>query len=257
MTSSLSTLTRRVVFAPLDDAGRTETVVARIRAAITLGLYADGEQLPNEIALAGQLAVSPVTLRDALRILREEGLVRTARGRNGGTFVVSPRQSNIRLFEKAIVAMSSIELRDLLDWQEAVLCQAARLAADRASEREIDAMRLTVSTLAGTDDPIVARRAYSRFLIELAASARSSRVSKTAIALQVEYAPLSTLILRDTETRAAAAVACGTVLAAVAERRREQAHARMTELMVSLADRAQELHYRLTHDETKRTGRDR
>lgn len=201
MPTALSTLTRQVVFAPLDDSGRTEIVVSRIRAAITLGLFADGEQFPNEIALAGQLGVSPVTLRDALRVVRGEGLVRTVRGRHGGTFVVAPRESDTRLFENALSAMTAIELRDLLDWQAAVLAEAARLAADRALDREIEAMRQTVRPLGGDVDAISARRLFSRFLIELSSSARSSRISKSAIALQVEYGVVSTLVFRDVEFR--------------------------------------------------------
>lgn len=244
MPNSLTTLTRRVVFAPLDDAGRTEVVVGRIRSAITLGLYADGEQLPNEVALAAQLAISPVTLRDAIRIIRDEGLVRTVRGRTGGTFVVAPRESNMRLFERALTALGAIELRDLLDWQDVVTSHAARLAADRASDREIEALRQSIGPLATEKDPIVVRRAFSRFLIEVAAASRSSRVSKTAIELQVEYAPLSTLVLQDPHVRQGVAHRAATVLSAISARDADAAYARMMDLTSSLGEQIQ----RARHD---------
>lgn len=246
MQDSLTTLTRRVVFAPLDDAGRTEVVVERIRAAITLGLYADGEQLPNEIALAAQLAVSPVTLRDALRVIRDEGLVHTKRGRKGGTFVVAPRESNLQLFEHALASLGAIKLRDLLDWQQAVTCQAARLAADRATDREIEALRAGIAPLSGESDPISARRAFSRFLIEVAASSRSSRISKSAIELQVEYAPLSTLVMRLPEARRTVAHHTATTLDGIAERDADTSYARMMELTGWMGEQIQRARHDLT-----------
>ncbi|WP_313817138.1 GntR family transcriptional regulator [Citricoccus sp.] len=247
MPSSLSTLTRQVVFAPLDDAGRTEMVVSRIRSAIALGLFADGEQLPNEVALAAQLAVSPVTLRDALRTVREEGLVRTTRGRHGGTFVVAPHEANTRLFETAILAKSVIELRDLIDWQAAVMCHAARLAADRALDREIEAMRMTVEPLGGAIDAIGARRLYSRFLIELSASARSSKISKTAISLQVEYGVLSTLVFRGTANRSRLLAESSSVLDALAGRDPEAARDRIGHVVAWMGEQIQEIRHGLTH----------
>jgi DNA-binding FadR family transcriptional regulator len=246
MPNSLTTLTRRVVFAPLDDAGRTEVVVSRIRAAITLGLYGDGEQLPNEVSLAAQLGVSPVTLRDALRSIRDDGLVRTVRGRTGGTFVVAPRESNMRLFERALTSIGVIELRDLLDLQDAVTCHAARLAADRASTRELAGLRQTLAPVGADHDPISVRRALSRYLIEVAASSRSSRLSKTAIELQVEYAPLSTVVLREANARREVAALAGRSLEAIIARDADAAHARMMELTTSLGERIQRARHDLT-----------
>uniref|UniRef100_UPI001CED0BE8 FadR/GntR family transcriptional regulator n=1 Tax=Streptomyces sp. NK15101 TaxID=2873261 RepID=UPI001CED0BE8 len=80
----------RAVFTPVDTRARVDTVVRRIGDAIELGLLADGEQLPGETELAGQLGVSTVTLREALMALRQQGLVTTRRGRGGGSFVTLP-----------------------------------------------------------------------------------------------------------------------------------------------------------------------
>lgn len=243
MPNSLTTLTRKFIFAPLDDAGRTEIVVDRIRTAITLGIFADGEQLPNELVFASQLGVSPVTLRDALRMIRAEGLVRTVRGRSGGSFVIAPRESNVHLFERALAALSPIELRDLLDWQEAVMRHAVRLASERASTRELIGLRHTAVSVRQADSAITARRAYSRLLIEIAASSRSSRLSRAAISLQVEYAPLSTLAFWDSAARYDISELVDELTEAIADRAADQAEIAMTSLSGWLGDRIQHLRH--------------
>jgi DNA-binding FadR family transcriptional regulator len=246
MPDSLTTLTKRVLFSPLSDPRRTETVVSRIRSAITLGIFANGEQLPNEIELAAQLSVSPVTLRDALRVVREEGLVRTTRGRSGGTFVIAPDESNMRQFERSLAELPPIELRDLLDWQAAILGQAARFAAERASAHDTASLMSTIMLLGSAPDAPRARRANSRFLIELAASSRSVRISRTAVTLQIETAPHSMLVFRDPDARTETFERGQRVVAAVAERDVSAAHERTLEMTGFVGDRVVELHHDLS-----------
>jgi DNA-binding FadR family transcriptional regulator len=247
MRDSLTTLTRRVVFAPLDDQGRTQTVARRIRSAITLGIYANEEQLPTEITLAMQFNISPVTLRDALRVLREEGLVRTTRGRSGGTVVVAPDESNLLLFENALTELSTIELRDLLDWQTAVTSRAAALSAERATAYDVETLIHTLSGLQSAGDPIAARRAVSRFLIELAASSRSARISREAINLQIEFAPHATLALRSPESRQEAFVVATRVVEALRARDGEAARDEVVALIDLIGTSIQGIHHALTH----------
>lgn len=64
-----------------------ESTVEQLATAIRLGVLADGSLLPPERELAEQLGVSRNTLRDAIAALRDSGLVRTRRGRGGGTSV--------------------------------------------------------------------------------------------------------------------------------------------------------------------------
>ncbi len=105
----------------------------RVGQAIQLGLLTDGEQLPPETDFAAQLGVSAMTLREALAMLRQQGLVETRRGRTGGTFVRRPTAPQLGLLRDRLRAMTIGELRDLTDEQSAVSGAAARLAATRAS----------------------------------------------------------------------------------------------------------------------------
>src|SRR2546423_9746233 len=78
-------MARDVVFSPVADGAVVEQTVRRLGEAIGLGLIEVGERLPPEAELATRLAIAPMTLREALRILREAGYLETRRGRGRGT----------------------------------------------------------------------------------------------------------------------------------------------------------------------------
>src|SRR5947208_17177351 len=78
------------LFKPVQPPIAFEQTVERLATAIKLGFLGPGSQLPPERELARQLEISRTTLRQALTALAQSGLVTTARGRSGGTFVADP-----------------------------------------------------------------------------------------------------------------------------------------------------------------------
>jgi GntR family transcriptional regulator len=62
-----------------------QQLAAIIRARITDGTYQPGRRIPPMTELEAESGLSPMTVRRAIRLLIEEGLVRTVPGR--GTFV--------------------------------------------------------------------------------------------------------------------------------------------------------------------------
>jgi GntR family transcriptional regulator len=80
MTKSRPTLNRP------SHATLTDQTVAAIQDAIQQGKFPPGSQLPPEMELLEMLGVSRTTLREALRILGEQRLIRKRRGL--GTFVL-------------------------------------------------------------------------------------------------------------------------------------------------------------------------
>jgi GntR family transcriptional regulator len=73
--------------------GRSSEVLAEIRARIESGTWRPGDRLPPEPQLAASMGVSRSTLREALRLLSEDGWLSRTRG--AGTYVTHrPRLRN-------------------------------------------------------------------------------------------------------------------------------------------------------------------
>ena len=244
MRDVLSTMTRDVLFGPLDTPGRTEAVVNRLRTAVALGVLADGVQLPSEVDLAAQFNVAPGTLREALSTLREEGIVETRRGRGGGSFVRVPEALHVTHASALLASMSPPEFRDLSDWRTAIAGAAAELAAERASDQDVGHLGALAGSLAAAGDEAAARRFDSRFHIALAAAAQSRRLSTEAINLQVTYAPMLALVYADPAVRKEGADRLAEVVECVRTGDAEGARRVVTELTSGTARRLSRLRAR-------------
>jgi DNA-binding FadR family transcriptional regulator len=115
------------VFRPVRAGNAFEETVERLVQAIRLGLVAPGERLPPERELATRLAVSRVTLREAIRALQQAGYVRSRRGRYGGSFVIGPPPS--RTAARALAGDMGEALHDVLTLRDVLEVGAAEAAA--------------------------------------------------------------------------------------------------------------------------------
>jgi GntR family transcriptional repressor for pyruvate dehydrogenase complex len=119
------------VLRPLRDANAFESTVEQLAAAIRLGVFARGEQLPPERELAIQLGVSRVNLREAIAALREAEMVETRRGRGGGTVVIYTGPPQVAQASAAELRRRGPQLWDALDFRRVVEPGAAYLAATK------------------------------------------------------------------------------------------------------------------------------
>jgi GntR family transcriptional regulator, transcriptional repressor for pyruvate dehydrogenase complex len=129
-------------FEPLATRRTFEEAVEQIAEKVKSGELGVGERLPSERDLAGQMRISRPTLREAVKVLAEAGVLEVRRGQTGGTFVASelvPREllrttTEIRVGEVAGV----LEARRLLE------PRVAQLAAVHAGEEDFAAMQSTI-----------------------------------------------------------------------------------------------------------------
>ena len=184
--------------------GLSGQVAQRLREAIQLGILLDGERLPPEANLAEQLGVATVTLREALAVLREQGLVTTRRGRGGGTFVTAADLDSA--LGRRLREFSVARLRDLGDHRGAIAAMTARLAAERALPAEVAELECQLDRLRTARTASDRRRAAQQFSVAVAAAAQSPRLLAEELRLSAEIGDLLWLQASDDDHRAAVAV---------------------------------------------------
>lgn len=217
-----------VVFSPIAGAGLVEQAVRRIGEAIGLGMLEVGERLPPEAQLARHFGIAPMTLRQALAILREAGYVETRRGRGGGTFVTrAAPPAPVRKARRVLRTLTVDDLRDLIDYRVAIAGAAAALAAERASQAELATMRRVVEVMETPDSYEEFRRADIRFHLAVASAARSPRFTAAEASMQIEVGALMSLIPHPPEALHVSNWQHRAILEAMARRRPDAARTLM------------------------------
>jgi len=148
-----------------------EQIVEQIEQSVQKGDLKPGDQLPAERELAEQFGVSRTAVREAVKALREKGLVEAYPGK--GTFITSGssnpmRQSLDRMMRSAQVDATSslVEVREILE------PEIAALAAVRATEENLNSLREAVAVMdAAKRDPDAYIEADLDFHLELAEAA--------------------------------------------------------------------------------------
>jgi GntR family transcriptional repressor for pyruvate dehydrogenase complex len=143
-----------------------EGCVEQLATAIRLGAYPSGSALPPERELADRLGVSRATLREGIAALRMAGMVKTRRGRGGGTVVsYQPQQPGTG----GSLAIPRDQLLDSLAFRRIVEPGAAYQAARTdlgKSQRE--ALQRRLDEVGAATDPARHRQADSRFHLAIA-----------------------------------------------------------------------------------------
>jgi GntR family transcriptional repressor for pyruvate dehydrogenase complex len=119
-----------------------QQIVEQVERSILDGQLKPGNQLPPERDLARQFGVSRTAIREAMKVLREKGLIESQHGR--GTFVTDSTSQVIRHSVDRMMTMKLsqgeaathlIEVRELLE--PSIAARAAQLA----DEKDLSALR--------------------------------------------------------------------------------------------------------------------
>jgi GntR family transcriptional repressor for pyruvate dehydrogenase complex len=129
------------VFVPVGPRRTFEGAVEQIAERIRLGELGEGDRLPAERELAAAMQISRPTLREAVRVLVDAGVLAVRPGSAGGTFVVSGYVPLELLRSKSELRLG--EVAGVLEARRLVEPRVAQLAAVHA--REDDFARLQAS----------------------------------------------------------------------------------------------------------------
>lgn len=123
-----------------------EQIVQQIEESITSGALKEGDQLPAERELAQQFGVSRTAVREAVKALREKGLVEAYPGR--GTFITDGTSHSIQQTLDRMIKVGQPEgTANLAEVREILEPDIAALAATRADEENIAAMREAIAVM--------------------------------------------------------------------------------------------------------------
>ncbi len=130
-----------------------EQIVQQIEQRILHGDLKIGERLPPERELAEQFGVSRTAVREAVKALRQKGLVEIQPGR--GTFITNGASQVVRDSFCLLMGIGGMDgSANLVEVREIIEPEIAALAAARANEDHIAAMREAVATMdAALQDP--------------------------------------------------------------------------------------------------------
>ena len=148
-----------------------EQIVKQIEESIERGDLKAGHQLPPERELALQFGVSRTAVREAVKALREKGLVEAYPGR--GTFITSETSNSIRLsFDRMIKSGPREGTLHLVEVREILEPEIAALAATRVTEECLNELREAIQIMNGAkSDPDAFIEADLDFHLALAEAA--------------------------------------------------------------------------------------
>jgi GntR family transcriptional repressor for pyruvate dehydrogenase complex len=148
-----------------------EQIVQQIEESILSGSLKTGEQLPAERELAQQFGVSRTAVREAVKALREKGLVEAFSGR--GTFITNGTSQSIRQSLDRMLKIGQPEGSLQLAEVRAILEPGiAALAATRIEESHLATMREAYAVMdRKRDDPQAYIEADLDFHLSLAEAA--------------------------------------------------------------------------------------
>ena len=133
-------------YIPVQTTKVFEQIAGQIEQQILGGELHSGDRLPTERELAEQFHASRTAVREAMKILAQKGLLEMRPGR--GTIVIDGTSQALRDSLGLMLRVARHDSsRDLVEVREILEPEIAALAAERATERDIDDLRRAVTIM--------------------------------------------------------------------------------------------------------------
>jgi len=122
-----------------------ELVAERLVGMIGEGALRPGDSLPTERELTDGFRVGRSSIREALRMLESQGVIRAV---SGGSFVVAEAMNPLNSSLRLLFALDgSAGLHDLFELRRILECEAAALAAERCTDDHLHEMDAAIEEM--------------------------------------------------------------------------------------------------------------
>ena len=225
-----------IQLSPLDVPKASDVLANELRERILSGEYPEGTPLPPERGLVVQTRMSRTTVREALRILEVQGLIRIKAGRAGGAFVQKPGEESIASSLDLLIRGRQLRLASVHETREAIEPSCARLAALHRTAGDLQRLEAANEAIAAGDDLADFLRANVDWHIAVATAGHNEILTGIMMALsRAIYTATNNEGFVNDEVRAITVRAHRSVTRAIRERHADAAVRRMTRHVHSYA----------------------
>lgn len=143
---------------PVQPVRAYERIVEQIEDLVVRGRLKPGQRLPSERELTAQLGVSRSTVREALRVLESDGVLRSRAGDPRGPEILPFSPATLRKAMTRLARVAELGLGELVQFRMLLDGSASMLAARLATPEQIQAMEAALAEMEGVID-----RGYAAF----------------------------------------------------------------------------------------------
>lgn len=129
-----------VILKPVETKKASEEIYEQIRRLIIDGEIEPGQRLPSERRMMEQMQRSRATIREALRLLEQEGYIRTQPG-SSGAIIQKPNVDNAVQSLESIMSIQQLTMDNILEFRRMTESTGARLASERRTKQDLERMR--------------------------------------------------------------------------------------------------------------------
>ncbi|MFT5219410.1 MAG: GntR family transcriptional repressor for pyruvate dehydrogenase complex [Planctomycetota bacterium] len=139
----------------------SKQIAEQLREAIVSGHFKIGERLPTEDELAQRYGVSRPSVREALKRLAAQNLVRARRGPTGGNFVIQPSYEELAGSLSAaatlLIGLGALEIEEIIEARRVLEGSCLKLAAQNATSEQISDIEIALNR---QKDPKISDEAF-------------------------------------------------------------------------------------------------
>lgn len=198
------------LFLPVQAGRASEEVALQIEAAIVDGRLPSGERLPSEREMQSQFGTGRGVVREAIKILKQKGLLEVRKGAKGGAYVRELDVTNVSESLALFLKQHPVDPERLIEFRETMDRTITKLALAHGTLKEKDelleeAMRLEILLREEEPDLLVTSELDRQLNIMLARMARNPLFEWVMHALQMGFSSHDYALYQDPEFRERAA----------------------------------------------------
>ena len=158
-----------------------QVVARQIKQAVLSGKLSVGDKLPAERELIVQFGYSRSVVREALRLLEDDGLIKLQAGRNGGASITNPGTTQIMSNIDMLLRLQQTSVKEVHEAQRLIEPMVVRLAVAKATKQDFARIRETIELIeAHPDDVELVRLQSNRFHILLGEATKNNVIAIVA-----------------------------------------------------------------------------